>query len=81
MCERACFVETETGAAVEAGVVVGDDGCAVDLLGVAEDLADVWQGAREGCLVAVGPDDAAREVTATTDQSCLCEGRYTFIGL
>ena len=63
MCERACFVETETRLAVEAGVVAGDD-WAVELLGVAEDLADVWQGAREGCLVAVGPDDAAREVTA-----------------
>lgn len=80
MCERACFVETETGAAVEAGVVVGDDR-AKELLGVAEDLADVWQGVRNGYLVAIGPDDAAREVTATTDQSCLSEGRYAFIGL
>ena len=77
--EGAGGVETETGTTVEAGVVVGDDGCAVDLLGVAKDLIDVGQGAREGDLVAVGPDDTSREVTTTSDHPGLCQSPDAFV--
>ena len=79
--ESSVGVETETGATVEAGVVVGDDGRTIELLGVSKDLIDFGQGAREGDLVAVGPDDTAREVTATTYHSGLRQCFDAFVGL
>ena len=44
-------------------------------------LIHFGQWAREGNLVTVSPDDTARGMVTTTDQSCLSEGVDALVGI
>ena len=76
---EAFFIKDEGGTTVETGIVGRDDGRPVILPRVAYDLIDIWQGIRDGQLVAVAPDDTPREIHTPAQETYLTKRLNTLI--